>query len=270
MEEEWKFVPDYEEDQTSPSKDQTSKRPRKRNRRRGPLGQTGPLCQLEVFVRLRKHIDEVHLPWYLEPHRCCWTCEQSFPGIGLVLSYHNPEQPGHSASSLLTDDNLQRWARLMLGVITHIAIALSCPSIRDLLQLVIDRRWYPTESRFYLPPVNHSCFRMLDHFWGVSAVEEYTLNPPNQVSMLCHWNIMMLLMSHLPEDVQQTIPNFRGERRCRGELHHSTVDSHCHIANIIREGPRMHILDDMRRHLRETWTVPVLYALHPFQAPGTS
>jgi Tat protein secretion system quality control protein TatD with DNase activity len=261
MEEEWQFEPDYEEDPSEsepqaepelgePSKVQAAgqspqKKRRKRNKK--PRHSKCPVCGEMVFVRLRRHLEKEHLPGFLEPSHYCWTCKDIGTGVGQILHYHHPEQPGHSEESLLTDCNLKRWAGLMKALLLFFSSYFGCHSdLVALLELVIRKRWYPADKReFHITETTFLGWRVLDLLFGTPFDGEYRIAPPNRVVCLCHWNIVAMFITKL-DPVQRERVRTLGEVDITLPVHHLTIDSHCHLDKLMLTCHRSENLGQVR------------------------
>ena len=72
------------------------------------------LCHATIPRRyLRRHLSQVHLPWYISPGRCCWTCEV----VEDTVSYVRNRHANHGVHPMFDDHNLNRWLGLVQGLL---------------------------------------------------------------------------------------------------------------------------------------------------------
>ena len=206
------------------------------------------LCHIPVTMRMRRHVESMHLPWFHSPHQCCWTCRQEFHTGSLLRTYHDADQPGHNEQSTLTDDNLRRWALMMKGYLTFIAARLGCDSWDELLTLVRQNQWYPPDA---VPSeTGVLMYRTMDLCFASKKDQEdvrYQLSPPNRVSVLINWQILVSLLEQLDEGEREESLMTTVDRSVLPELPMTTIDSHCHMDNVLREYRATHAGDAWRK-----------------------
>ena len=198
-----------------------------------------PLCGLSVTIRLRRHLEAVHFPWFLHPSLCCWTCRAAFPTLNLVQRFHGATQDGHNEQSLLTDDNLRRWGQLVRGYLRYIGRLVGCATLEELLIKVRRNHWYPPHHR---NPSDGGVLaaRMLDVMYGSEDERRdlgYRVSPPSRTSVLVHCSIVTEILGNLSLQQVQTARRFITEDRVvmMSEPPCSVVDAHCHVERILRE-----------------------------------
>ena len=101
-----------------------------------------PVCQCRIRERrLHKHIEALHLPWWLVPDHACWRCRVQEASVSRLYARH-----GSTCSPTMSEADAGTWAQLCNGLIRLIRNDLGCQSDAGLLTFITKRRYYPTDS----------------------------------------------------------------------------------------------------------------------------
>ena len=91
---------------------------------------TCPYCTVSPGENLRQHAYGVHVPWYMDPTRVCWTCLQSFKQPSLLEAHQAQCNEGSFQWHAAT------WAPQITTFFHTVTQELSLPSMEDLVPFV--------------------------------------------------------------------------------------------------------------------------------------
>ena len=190
-------------------------------------------CGEVVTQRLRRHIEQQHVPWWLSPTRACWTCH----GTAQCATFASQRHHGQCAQVAMKDVNIPTYISLCNGLLSTICRDLGCSTYDDLLQLVRERGWHPNARR--RPQLS---LQQKLHMWlweresnrSFTPFADLQIAPPTSVSALLHYKVVAAILPHLTDDAQQTVRAGK-EKDAHGvrvaalvRLVH-TVDAHMHL-----------------------------------------
>ena len=193
MEEEYLFVPDYE-DFPTPT-DQNFSTTKTQQKMQHKLGyKQCPLCKI-WDSNLKKHIYTHHLPPYLDPQLVCWTCEKYIGSFCNLNTFHLEDHPHNNQ---FTEERLSH-CYLQVNYLLH---SLSkeitgSDDLQDLLTHAIDNNMYPPVDKQYTPftPFETAFLGGLQQLLGENT--QLQITPPNQIASLLHWRILTNLFVKL-------------------------------------------------------------------------
>ena len=189
------------------------------------------LCDAEVEQRLRRHIEEQHVPWWLSPNRACWTCQETQQSATFTQYTHR-----ECDHVFMTDADIQTWVKLATGLLEVLAESLGCSSFESLLDLIIANGWYPRPSQPTRLSLQQRLFMWL---WEketrrpLTPFGELTISPPRSVSCLLHYKVLLEILPHVTQETQELVR--RGTPSAQLGVRRSlrrvtlTSDAHCHL-----------------------------------------
>lgn len=193
------------------------------------VGRQCPLCG-EFIRNLRRHVSQEHLPWYFNPEVTCWEC-RSYQGTLCFLRHRHLSVPACS-EGYFSERNLYRWLSLVAGLLNEISSFWGLSSVADLLDLVVQRHWYPSCSHYTVSEVSQVLFGLVDRYMGFEPKDNYCVNPPNGVAALLHWEVFFNLLTNLSSEYQIQVKSNQFE--CPGNrIPNEIADGHLHLSRLL-------------------------------------
>lgn len=191
-----------------------------------------PICRDRVSVRVKRHLEANHLPWWIIPERACWQCKRWESSLSNLKKRHSKSCP----PAAMTESNATTWVHLSNGLLQVLRENFDCESNAQLLDLVVTRKYYPRDrSPFHLSLEQRLLFRVWEQRNGVtvSPLEEMTVQPPSVVACLLHPKVLACIIAQLSEETANSIATLEtkppGEAPVRLPLMPRTVDAHIHL-----------------------------------------
>lgn len=191
-----------------------------------------PVC-MGWTTHMRRHVHDMHLPWYHSFTSCCWECQ---------ARVDRPEKHDHPLK--VTDNNLLQWCYWMNGLLHFLKFHLDCLSLNDLLTCAVARCLYSKSSQDSFSLVESSLLSMLQSLFGLPEVPVYTVSPPNSVLSLLHWRSIVALLTALPPSIRQefkslaypvTLDGFPVQGGLPEYSPVPVVDSHFHLDRLLQK-----------------------------------
>ncbi len=158
----------------------------------------------------RRHMEEVHLPFWLMPHTACFYCEEPAMQHGMLMKLHlNSDVNPHPLSAGLTDQNLELYTGRMNNLLHKLRRKLGFSRLDDLLAYVrvenenlglIDKR-NPVPIR--VSPYMHSVMRGWEILNNLRVTDKYEIAPPNSLASLTHWKVISVLLEKIPNMINE-------------------------------------------------------------------
>ena len=143
-------------------------------------------CHLE-FDLVKRHAAKEHLPWWLFPFTACFTCGE-YEGHGMFLEKKHKD---HTRFSFPSHSHL--WVQSSISSkIFPKAVLLRHPF--KLLNFVCK---YNISNNVPTDPKLHALFTELSRALHLTFSTSFTYTPPNTVTRLLHWSIVMQLLKKL-------------------------------------------------------------------------
>ena len=114
----------------------------------------------------------------------------------------------------------------------------------ELLEMVKLRKLHPTVSNYQISEIHGESFSILDRFMGCPPPTSYTVNPPNSISVLVHWEVLLNLLVHLTEEVRSELRSFVS-RSTGNHLEFNIADGHLHLTHML-DRFRVSKIDDLQ------------------------
>ncbi len=179
---------------------------KKQSARRHPCKVTG--CPV-ACSQLRRHFIRSHVPWYAFPFTACWNCDVQESSQCFLIHGHGEDTDTHPSGARFNSFSAHRWGFLMNGVFSFFCKHLGVESIPALLLYVQEHRLFP-QSPSQLRNVDFSdAERMLMFRYEHDNESEplcdlfgFSVNPPNRVVCLSHWQILAALVSRLSPEAR--------------------------------------------------------------------
>ncbi len=205
-------------------------------------GSTCVLCRGDGIPNLRRHLEEMHLPWFFDPATACWTCHQSTSSLCFVRKDHLSKE-GHGEDSMfLTDLQLHSWALWVTGALQFFRGAWKVDSLEDLRQEVVRRDLAPKDCSFM--PGREVLLGFLDSHLNQFRPPVHLVSPPNTVSAVLHWRTFSNMLATVSPMAQEWLrqPSFMGTYSHIISIipplpwpsHPAGFDSHCHIEKVVK------------------------------------
>ncbi len=200
------------------------------------------ICRAHVDEGLRRHIERKHLPWYLAPTKCCWSCYSSVKGHCFLDDAHPNCQ-----NNKVTDERLCHWVLLCNGLLHFLVKTLRLESPHHLFQFVLHHQMYSRKTSgldlsleqrvsFYLFE------RLNDGHFEVTDLNNISISPPSSIATLLHWKVLSYIVSHLSIEEQIQLIGLELPMAWDGSVHpdprtltmpNECVDSHLHMEKLI-------------------------------------
>ena len=229
------FIPDYEEDVGVLGEEEESAPKRKCD---GTVvrveGRACTLCGDSLGGAARRHVSREHLPWFLNPDRCCWNCHGVEDSSSYIVHHHHFKVAGHDQFGTFDNYNFRKWLGLMRGVLTLFQEFFGSNDSSALLQVVRCRHLYPDDPTFVVSPLQHMLMSTFDRVLGLEPKPKYTLRPPNSVASLLHWAVMVAMLQPLTNDQRMMVKRSVREERVSLPCVEA-VDAHCHLDQVLQK-----------------------------------
>ena len=217
-----------------------------------------PLCAEQVN-RIKSHVVEVHLPYYVNVEAACFLCEHNY---STASNLSNHIQAKHSdrhgnidnGASLATTYIENKYLHLITYFLNYIAKMLEVSTVSDLLSPLNNSpeampkstwaswlQWYemkPTATEQYL-------MGQFSKFLHVEMPEEVQLMPPNTIVALLHWRPITALIKMLPPNKRVNLKTINSLRDGNGKLVSNiptivkpvldVVDAHMHLDKFMQD-----------------------------------
>ena len=185
--------------------------------------------------KLRRHIEQTHLPWWLVLGCVCWRCRRREPTPTLLRTKHS----WRCSPAPMIDADALEWARLCNGLLRLLRREWGCRSNAELLRLVVNRCWFPQEtSPYHLDVLQRLTFQLWEELNGripLPSLSSYSIQPPSEVACLLHPKVLACVLSHVGSRTLRAITQLQYlELACDAPslplpLYPVTVDSHIHV-----------------------------------------
>ena len=214
-----KWTPTTESDENSLSTATTSKHQKKQC----------PICFQRPSCKLSHHVISNHLPWFANPCQACWECQIPV----LQISHFNRHQKvTNYFGGEFRKVHENEWVGLVNHMLWFIADTLKLPGVPALLQFV---RSNPELWPDYDVEFQEDVKALIDLFQRINGFEamNYMMSPPNCVTALLHWCILLNLICRLPPKAQEDIRiintqcSFLGERKIGNDPLRKASSSRC-------------------------------------------
>ena len=185
LQEEADFVPDYEEEASGQGVQAylTMEPTLATTIGGGPTGPTlpergrqCPLCPRRIAGKLRRHLQDAHLPWYLVPNLACWSCRCCESSLAFLHQRHGH----HSGDWQFGDQHLGTWLSAVTGLLFTLSQAVGQKNPQELLRYVRRQQLYgPTPES--VTTQTWSLWRHLERYLGDYPVDQFLCEPPNSI-----------------------------------------------------------------------------------------
>lgn len=169
---------------------------------------TGSVCPVcpKRCSRLKRHVLQEHLPWFLNPATACFSCKEQ-TGHWHQLNLKHDQCPN------FTVDTMNAWCGEVWSILHLMASSLDLENLNDLLRYVIDRRLYPCSANNYEEynsPFNSYEVEWMQHFDRHCTSDfrsdvQYHPSPPNRLICILHWRTLLNVLCLLPPVVVSKI-----------------------------------------------------------------
>lgn len=137
-------------------------------------------------IKLEKHIQYAHLPWYLCPTVACWNCMKMEVMVGRVKAQHQ------DCFAAFNSDWLPVWVALASDFLFELACLVQCNSLIALLH----QRFWATNSFLEVDlDLQAVLWRELNLFLIREAPNQYKVTLPNSVAGLLHHHVLGCLIT---------------------------------------------------------------------------
>ena len=94
--------------------------------------------------KLTQHMRQTHMPWFLLPHACCFSCKEGGRGTSFAHIMAEHQSPD---CKLMHNGLLNVWLEMMARVLEFMCVCYSVPDNEALLELVKQREWYTGDKQ---------------------------------------------------------------------------------------------------------------------------
>ena len=214
-------------------------------------------CQESAITRPRPHALVLHLPWYFAAFSACWRCRVQEGSTRNLRFRHYGLTNTHPSGPNFTEEEARLWSCLCNGLLHFIRHALGLRSLHALLAFVQDQGLYPQDC---LPPGGSfspeeqmllEMYEQLHFPSDVGRRRPYTVEPPDCVASLLHWDVLLRLLDLLsPADQDQVAQLYHPCMTDGADMHPQFlsgrqtlefVDSHFHLDDMITRGVCTHL-----------------------------
>ncbi len=130
-----------------------------------------PHCGPVTAKRLPDHVDAVHVPWFFQPDKACFTCHQGERTVARLNREHEKCWKIHE------DVALRMWVEWTLSALKIARDYWGLDSLEDLLQVILDKRLHPPPESDNPPTPRTVMFlRMWDRLTKRTPQEHYQLH----------------------------------------------------------------------------------------------
>ena len=149
-----------------------------------------PYCTDSPGENLHRHTYGVHVPWYMDPTRVCWTCLQSFKQPSMLEAQRVQCAEGSFQRHAAT------WVPRITTFFHTVAQELSLPSMEDLV-LFVTQNYQMLPQSHALDPQDQEVMKLFELNRGTYPSQRriYQANPPKCLAELIQWRIIGGLLS---------------------------------------------------------------------------
>ena len=156
----------------------------------------------------RKHVFGVHLPWFINTAKSCWTCGMVFRQ-NKPLQIHLGKHHGHQAWDKTL--HLTPWACYTQGLFELLASFYGCKDLNEFYQAIVPQQDPNRYLKIWDVARTESNTNFLHEDWRRIMhlpQQECTLDPPNCIAALVHYRTILNLTQGLSEIQKGQIKNF--------------------------------------------------------------
>ena len=148
-----------------------------------------PYCS-ESSENLRRHAYGVHVPWYMDPTRVCWTCLQSFKQPSLLEAHRAQCGQGQFQA------HAAAWAPRVTNFFRIVAQELSLPSMEELVPFIKQHLRFLPKPRSPIDKPDLEVMKLYElNRQAYPSGRTYRQDPPNCLAALIQWRIIGGLLS---------------------------------------------------------------------------
>ena len=207
-----------------------------------PMQRPGRSCLICSYTpdHMRRHVEEVHLPYWFHGDAACLQCSRVFPTAAMRVDHDTRH---HTEASMTFDGRDCRgyalWALSMVSLAEVVANTLDT-SLEGLPAHFVTEEWCPsTESGVQFNVSLQSMLFDVARLAGFPCGWRY-LDPtrPRHFIEILHWKSLQMFLASQNVGIQQQLLNLPlssgSPSQALGLLGlPSAVDSHCHLAMLI-------------------------------------
>ena len=180
----------------------------------------------ESATNMRRHVHEVHLPYFWDPWSTCFACRDHLGSQARLRKLHLEVHPDQAYQFR----NLHEYMGRVISCLRKISQDLvNSNQLSELLKFVCDRQLYPPydAQRIDFGPMELRLLHPFQHLWGEVEVQPQ-VSPPSGVTSLLHWRILVYLVAALPKETQQALKMWDGVESVSG-IQVPISDAHFHL-----------------------------------------
>ena len=170
-----------------------------------------PICAEQVN-RIKSHVVEVHLPYYVNIEAACFICEHNYGTASNLLNHvqvQHSDRHGHIApgATLATTYAENKYLHLITYFLNYLLQSLELSTVSDLLSTLLKSpeempksTWAPWLQWYKMKATATELYLMgqLSNFLHTMMPKEVQLMPPNCIVALSHWRLLTTLIKLLP------------------------------------------------------------------------
>ena len=156
----------------------------------------------------RKHVFGVHLPWFLNTTKSCWTCGMMFRQ-NKPMQKHFEKNQDHKPWDKAR--HLTPWACLVQGLFQLLASFYGCRDLNEFFQAIVPKHdptryikvWENARNE-----VNANCLAEDWHRIMHLPQNKCTLDPPNCIAAMVHYRTILNLIQILSDEQKEKVKTF--------------------------------------------------------------
>ena len=170
-----------------------------------------PICDEQVN-RIKSHMVEVHLPYYVNIEAACFICEHNYGTASNLLSHvqaQHSDWHGNIAprATLATAYTKNKYLHLITYFLNYLTQLLGLSTVTELLsalqkspEAMPKSTWAPWLQWYEMKATATELYLMgqLSNFLHTTMPKEVQLMPPNCIVALSHWRLLTALIKLLP------------------------------------------------------------------------
>ena len=203
------------------------KKKKKKQRQRGNFHRKSD-CSIcddngKSHFKLQRHMNRVHLPYFMDPDNACWEC-----GIRLEggkLQEHRREHP----NGVFCEVYHEQCSRLMLGLLHCLRQSCGVPTLEEMYNRMVEQEVVSLD-----PEGGHGrqivCPDFFETIVPLMATElnldlsNFTIFPASNVLALLHWRHLHDVLFHVSDSVRSEIKTCRVQTNAAGVVIFDPLD----------------------------------------------
>ena len=182
-----------------------------------------PICAEQVN-RIKSHMVEVHLPYYINVEAACFICKHNYGTASNLVSHvqaQHSDRHGHidHGATLASTYAENKYLHLITYFLNYLVQSLELSTVSDLLSTLLQSpeampksTWAPWLQWYEMTPTATELYLMgkLNKFLHTTMPDNVQLMPPNCTVALSHWRPLTALIKMLPSKKRINLKSIDG------------------------------------------------------------